>query len=206
MTSDTPTIAEAPAAAPATEGIEPAPRRQRADARRNRDAVLAAARDAFAEHGPGASLDEVARRAGVGIGTVYRNFPTRQALLEAVFRDNLEALRTQGEELLRSPSPAEALTTFLRSQLEHSASCRGLAASTMITMLDRGEGERSYCEELQAVGAALLARAQQAGDIRGDADIDDLVRMVNAIGLATEEAPEGADRLFALMMDGLRAP
>ena len=84
MTSDTPTLTEATPATPVAEGIEPAPRRQRADARRNRDAVLAAAHAAFAEHGPEASLDDVARRAGVGIGTVYRNFPTRQALLEAV--------------------------------------------------------------------------------------------------------------------------
>ena len=199
MTSDTPTIAET---APPTS--DAAPRRQRADARRNRDAVLAAAKSAFAEHGPDASLDEVARRAGVGIGTVYRNFPTRQALLEAVMGDRLEGLRRQGEELLRSSSPGAALTEFLRAQLEHSGDCRGLAASVMISALDRGEGEPTYCEALQQTGAALLARAQDAGEIRRDTDIDDLVRMVNAIGMATEESPERAGRLFALMMDGLR--
>jgi AcrR family transcriptional regulator len=204
VTSDTPTLTEATPATPVAEGIEPAPRRQRADARRNRDAVLAAAHAAFAEHGPEASLDDVARRAGVGIGTVYRNFPTRQALLEAVMGDRLEGLRRQGEELLRSSSPGAALTEFLRAQLEHSGDCRGLAASVMISALDRGEGEPTYCEALQQTGAALLARAQDAGEIRRDTDIDDLVRMVNAIGMATEESPERADRLFALMMDGLR--
>lgn len=183
----------------------PAPRRQRADARRNRDAVLTAAQAAFAEHGPDASLDEIARGAGVGIGTVYRHFPTRQALLEAVFRDRLDGLRAQGESLLASSSPGEALRIWLRAQLEHSSTCRGLAASVMITMLDQGDAEPSYCEQLRAAGAALLARAQEAGEIRPDADIDDLIRMVNAIGLATDEAPDGADRLFALMMDGLRS-
>jgi AcrR family transcriptional regulator len=192
VTSDTPTLTEAQ------------PRRRRADARRNREAVIAAAHAAFAEHGPDASLDEVARRAGVGIGTVYRNFPTRQALLEAVMGDRLEGLRRQGEDLLESASPGLALTEFLRAQLAHSGECRGLAASVMITALDRDEGEPTYCEQLQRVGAALLARAQDAGQIRRDAEFDDLVRMVNAIGLATEESPERAGRLFALMMDGLR--
>ena len=176
MTSDTPTLTEATPATPVAEGIEPAPRRQRADARRRRAQQL---------------------------------LPLPAESLEPVAHDRLEQGLTGGEVAVHGADPdagppGAALTEFLRAQLEHSGDCRGLAASVMISALDRGEGEPTYCEALQQTGAALLARAQDAGEIRRDTDIDDLVRMVNAIGMATEESPERADRLFALMMDGLR--
>ncbi|MDQ1534062.1 MAG: hypothetical protein QOF28_1823, partial [Actinomycetota bacterium] len=108
--------------------------------------------------------------------------------------------------LLESPEPGDALALWLREQMDQSSACRGLAAEAMIMMLD-DEGGRA-CEPLRAAGAKLLARAQQAGRARAAADIDDLLRLVNAIGLATEDAPDReaqADRLFALMMDGVRA-
>ena len=201
----------------------PAPRAERpkrADARRNSELVLEAAREVFAECGPDAALEEIARRAGVGIGTLYRHYPTRRALIEAVFRDKLESGRMQAEELLDhleryldDPSTTvltarDALEMWLRAQLHNSMLCRGLAASAVLTMLDDEEHPTPDCEAMRRSGAALLQRAQRDGEVRPDTDIDDLLRMVNAIGLATEDAPDAAasaDRLFDLMIAGVRA-
>jgi AcrR family transcriptional regulator len=183
-------------------------RRQRADARRNSERVLDAARAVFAEHGPEASLEEVARRAEVGIGTLYRHYPTRQALLAAVFHDDVESARARAEELLQSDAPLDAFTTWLHDQLEQAGACRGLAASVMITMLDEQPDFPSPCEAMREGGAALLARAQESGDVRADASIDDLLRLVSAIAIATEDAPNGhaqSERMFALLMDGVRS-
>ena len=185
-------------------------RPQRADARRNYDALVDAARDAFSEAGTSASLEDIARRAEGGIGTLYRHFPTRDALVEAVFRDTVEAACTQGRELLASDDPAGALTAWLRDQMRQSSACRGLAAEAMIMMLDeQGGGTPNACDALHDIGAQLLQRAQRAGAVRADTEIDDRLRLVNAIGLATEDAPDRqrqSDRLFDLMMEGLRAP
>ena len=187
---------------------ESPPRRPRADALRNAARVLESARTVFAEHGSEASLEEIARRAGVGIGTLYRHFPTRDALVEAVFRDTLDAATSRGEQLLASDDPAGALATWLREQMRQSSACRGLAAEAMIMMLDdQGCGASNACDALHGIGDKLLRRAQQSGGVRADTEIDDLLRLVNAIGLATEDAPdrEGqSDRLFDLMMQGLR--
>src|SRR5215216_6625186 len=103
----------------------------RADARRNRDRLIAAAREAFAERGAEASLDDIARRAGVGPGTLYRHFPTRLTLIEAVYRDGVEALCAEARDLMSSPSPGEALATWLRSVLSYAGEKRGLATALM---------------------------------------------------------------------------
>src|SRR5216683_1737407 len=143
------------------------PRPMRADAQRNYTRLLDAATAAFLEHGADdVSLEEIARRAGVGIGTLYRHFPTRQALLEAVYRDQVEALRARADELLSSCS----------------SMMRGAVTD-------------------------VLGRAQEAGAARADADPADLMRLVHAISLTTDWAPgdhEQADRLLALVLDGLR--
>src|SRR5947209_2599848 len=123
-----------------------AERPQRADARRNRERLLAAAELTFTERGPDASLEEVARRAGVGIGTLYRHFPTRRALVEAVLADQIDALQKQAEALLDSPTPGDAFATWLRAQMQGAMSCRGLAASAMITMLDDCNTTPPICE------------------------------------------------------------
>ena len=151
-------------------------------------------------------MEEIARDAGVGIGTLYRHFPTREDLVEAVFRDGIEQLQAQADELLASDAPGEALATWLRAQLTQAATCRGLAAEAMLAMLDAGPGEPTACEAMRRSGAELLARAQAAGDVRSGIDIDDLVRMVQAIGLAAEESadPDTANRLFDFMLDGVR--
>ncbi len=151
-------------------------------------------------------MEEIARGAGVGIGTLYRHFPTRDDLVEAVFHDRIDELQALAEELLASDVPGEALAVWLHAQLEQAATCRGLAAEAMLTMLaDRDEP--SACESMRRAGAALLARAQAAGQMRDGVDIDDLVRMVQAVTLAAEESddPDTAERLFGFVLDGIRA-
>src|SRR3954471_17676046 len=107
------------------------PRRMRADARDNRERVLRAARAAFAEDGPHASLNKIAQRAGVGAGTLYRHFPTLQALLVAIIGDDVEALCAKGRGLLTHPSPDEALHTWLRAMAVHATAMRGLVATQL---------------------------------------------------------------------------
>jgi AcrR family transcriptional regulator len=188
--------------------VEDAPaRRPRADAVRNRARIVDTAREVFAARGAEASLEEIARGAGVGIGTLYRHFPTRDDLVEAVFHDRVHELQALAEELLASGAPGTALATWLRAQLDQAATCRGLAAEAMLTMLaDRGEP--SACESMRRAGAALLARAQAAGEVREGVAIDDLVRMVQAVTLAAEESddPATAERLFGFVLDGVRTP
>lgn len=192
-----------------TERVEPAERPMRADARRNYERLLVTATAAFAEHGPDASLDDIARRAGVGIGTLYRHFPTRQALLEAVFRDQMEALSVQAESLLSAASPGEALASWLRSVLAYNVTQRGLKEALMHGAGSGGGSEvvSSAHTRMRAAGGALLARAQQAGAIRDDLDILDLLRLVYGIALASEKTPEPsarANRCLLVMIDGLR--
>jgi AcrR family transcriptional regulator len=194
----TPTLEDAP--------TESAPvRRPRADAVRNRSRIVETASEVFAVRGADASLEEIARGAGVGIGTLYRHFPTRDDLVEAVFHDRVAELEALAEELLASDAPGEALATWLHAQLDQAATCRGLAAEAMLTMLAHRDAP-SPCESMRQAGAALLARAQAAGDVRDGVEIDDLVRMVQAVTLAAEESddPETAERLFGFVLDGVR--
>ena len=180
---------------------------ERADARRNRERLLAAATAAFTAATEPVSLEAIARDAGVGIGTLYRHFPTRDVLVQTVMQDELDALEARAAALLSSDEPAEALAVWLREHLAAASVCRGLGASAMIKMLDH-EDEALPCESMRRAGAALVARAQEAGAVRADVDIDDLMRLVNAIGLATEDAPNGparAEHLLAVVIDGIRA-
>jgi AcrR family transcriptional regulator len=191
----------------------PAGRRpMRADARRNRDLILAAARAAFRERGPDASLEEIARNAGVGIGTLYRHFPTRNHLLDEMFRDSVDVMCAQSVERCECEPPEAAFIGWLHAALDHAMTYQALAASLMISELGAPpcpDGEQSACSRLRATAEDQVAAAKAAGIIRADVTADDIVRLVNAIALTTEDAADGdavAGRLFALMVDGLRAP
>ncbi|GAA3089117.1 TetR/AcrR family transcriptional regulator [Streptosporangium carneum] len=179
-------------------------RPMRADARRNYERLLAAAATAFAEQGTEASLEDVARAAGVGIGTLYRHFPTRRALLEAVLHDSMVTLDARARELLESGSPQEALLEWLRHLVVHTTAYRGLAATLMSSLRDPDSELYSSCETMRSNGARLLAAAQRAGAIRQDVTGADLMKLVNAIAWAAEHAEDDADRLLGLVMDGLR--
>jgi AcrR family transcriptional regulator len=192
--------------------VTPSGRPLRADARRNRDLIIASARAAFEERGPDASLEEIARGAGVGIGTLYRHFPTRHELLDTVFRDSVDVLCAEAAERAATAPPEEAFVAWLHAGLEHAMTYRSLAASLMITelgddpSLNRCE-KQSACSQMRSTAELQVAMAQDAGVIRRDVDADDIVRMINGIALTTEDAVDRtavAERLFALMVDGLR--
>ena len=179
----------------------------RADAQRNYQRLLSAAVATFAEHGADdVSLEEIARRAGVGIGTLYRHFPTRQALLEAVYRDQVEALRARADELLESDSPGEAVALWLRALMAFSSTKHSLT-SALLTTLGKDSELLSSCGKVIYDGAdAVLDRAKEAGFVRPDADARDVIRLVHAVNLASQHAPSDPgqrDRLLGLILDGL---
>lgn len=179
----------------------------RADARRNYGQLVEQARIAFAESGVDASLDEIARRAGVASGTLYRHFPTRLDLIEAVLAGQIAELAGLGRGLLTTGDEFDALSAWLRAVLMHALTYRGLAAAVMNSALDRENGlVPAWHAELFEVGAALLARARQSGVVVADADEADVLKMVGAIAWAAQDAPDSsaqADRLLALLMNGL---
>ncbi len=175
-------------------------RPQRADARRNFDALLAAARDAFATKGVDASLEEIARQAGVGIGTLYRNFPTRQDLVKAVYLGEIEELCIAAEDVADLP-PWEALTTWLRRFVEYAATKRAIHES-----LNRdADIFRDARAAMYEAGTPLLDRAQEAGEARKDLSFDDLLRMVSGLTGAGFVDQEQRDRVTAIALDGVRA-
>ncbi|WP_214404841.1 TetR/AcrR family transcriptional regulator [Pseudonocardia lacus] len=184
-------------------------RPRRADARRNYERLLEQARAAFTESGVDASLDEIARRAGVASGTLYRHFPTRLDLVEAVLAERIGELVDLGRGLLDADDAFVAVSTWLRAALAHALTYRGLAAATMSAALDGGGGgaAAAWHAELFEVGSALLVRARHAGVIDGAADDADVLKMVGAIAWAVQDAPEPsmrAERLLAVVVNGLR--
>jgi AcrR family transcriptional regulator len=180
----------------------------RADARRNYERLLTAAAAAFAEHGADdASLEEIARRAGVGIGTLYRHFPTRAALLEAVYRDQVDAVRVRAEELLASESPGEALADWLRVLVAFSSTKRSLTSALLASFGKESELLSSCSAVICGAAETLLARAQEEGTVRADADARDLIRLVHAVNIAAQPAgadPGQSERLLGFILDGLR--
>ncbi|MGW0807795.1 TetR/AcrR family transcriptional regulator [Nonomuraea sp. NPDC002799] len=180
-------------------------RPRRADARRNYDRILAAATAAIAEYGAEASLEEIARDAGVGSATLHRHFPSRRRLLEAVFHGKVEALCAAADELATGPDPGQALATWVRAVVTHAASNRGLAASLMRGSGDPALGATCHTMIVNA-GQGLLTRAREAGAVRPGISIVELLTLVNAISLATEHEPDGAaqaDRLLDIVLDGV---
>jgi AcrR family transcriptional regulator len=180
----------------------PHQRHQRADARANHEKLVAAARALFAEKGTSAPLEEVAERAGLGIGTLYRHFPTRQALLEAVYVDEVEAMARAAAELEELP-PWDALSQWLHQYLGFAATKRALNEALMET--DPTSNVLLTCRTaITGAGTALVERAQSAGVVRSDTNFMDIVRMVGGIAMVPTEDPEQKNRLLELALDGLR--
>jgi AcrR family transcriptional regulator len=180
-----------------------AERPKRADARRNYDKLVTTAREVFAEQGSAATLEEISRRAGVGIGTLYRHFPTRENLVEAAYLDGVEEIcaavaRHDGED------PWDALKGWLLELVGFAATKRVLA-DEMFAYLDRGAPVFKNCSgAIYDAAEPLLKRAQAAGEVRDDVDITDVTKMVSGIaGLRTVERPQ-VERLVAIALDGLR--
>ncbi|MER5426751.1 TetR/AcrR family transcriptional regulator [Streptosporangium roseum] len=190
------------AATPAT--TDPA---MRADARRNRERVLTAARTVFSEQGTDASLRDVARRAEVGIGTLYRHFPTREALLEALVGHGFDRLNSTARELLTAASPADALVSWLRDFAAGTTTYHGLPASVMAAVQDEGSRLHASCAAMRTAGARLLARAQEAGSVRPDVTVEELLTLAAAIAWASEQSrgrTDLTDRLLSLTVQGIQ--
>ncbi len=182
-------------------------RKPRADSLRNRDLLLTAAKAAFTQTSADAPLEDIARRAGVGIGTLYRHFPTREALIAAVYAREVEQLSASADALLAERSAGEALEAWLNLLIDYMATKRVVAPALRA---DPGEGSRVYASS----GAAILPTlerltkaAHAAGDIRADIGFDDILRMMSGLSVGYEQPgwDAGARRLLGVMMAGLRA-
>lgn len=180
------------------------PAGMRADARRSRAKLLQAAAEAFAEHGADAPLEDIARRAGVGIGTLYRHFPARLDLQSAVFLSQVKGICAQADDLLRTSPAEQALAAWIRLLTGYMVTKRGLSRA-LIDTLGRDSELISGCSlAMRETMDRLLKHAQEAGNVRTDVTALDVLRLVHGIAVATERAPGDAGRLLSLMLDGLR--
>jgi len=182
-------------------------RKPRADALRNRERVLEAAKAVFSAGGPDASLEAVAREAGVGIGTLYRHFPTREALYEAVYRREVEQLSELAEELKDEAAPVEALRRWLRSNVEFVATKKGMATALALAAGPPPSELTAFSfDRLTKAIGMLLQRAVAAGEIRADITPEDLLRTLVGMCLLHDQPGWQASvvRMLDVLVDGLR--
>ncbi len=181
-------------------------RKPRADAVRNRERVLEAAKTVFNAGGPEASLEAVAKRAGVGIGTLYRHFPTREDLFEAVYRREVEQLGELAEQLKNVKDPVDALRRWLRSNVEFVATKKGMSAALALTFQSSSELAAFSMDRLTKAIGSLLDRAVGAGQMRGDISPQDLLRAL--VGMCYMHDQPGWQssvlRMLDVFVDGLR--
>ena len=178
----------------------------RKDARRNREKLLAAAVELFAERGTEGSLEEVAKRADVGIGTLYRHFPTRDALVEAAYRNEVTQLRAAADELLAELPPDRALEAWMRRFVDYGSAKRGMRDALQSIA---GGGADLFAEtrgQVTEAVAVLLRAGAEAGTLRADVEPEDVLRAMGAIWLVAEgdDFAEDAMRILRLVLDGLR--
>jgi AcrR family transcriptional regulator len=181
-------------------------RRPRADALRNHERVLEAAKAVFSAGGPEASLEAVARRAGVGIGTLYRHFPTREAVFEAVYRREVEQLADLAEQLTATAAPTEALRRWLRANVEFVATKKGMSTALALAWNKSSELSAYSFDRLTKAVGALLDRAVAAGEIRADVSPEDLLRALVGMCYFHDQPGWQANvlRLVDVLVDGLR--
>jgi len=186
--------------------LTPRPAEQlRADARQNRVRLLTAATAAFAERGADAPLEDIARRAGVGIGTLYRHFPTRLDLQAAVFRSQVEAVCGEADALLADPTPEQALAGWLHALAAYLVSKRGLSRALIDGLGMDSELMKSCSLTLRDATDRLMNHAKEVGVVRQDVEAMDVMRLVHGVVVSVEKAPDQLDRLLGFMLDGLRA-
>lgn len=180
----------------------------RADAKRNYEQLLAAADSEFSEHGASASLEDIAKRAGVGIGTLYRHFPTREDLIARVLMEGNTAIVARAQDLASSTLPAAALYQWLRALVTHVTRYRGLVPAVASSFVSEDGTQLCVtCDAIKAAGDALLKRAQDAGEIRRDAEMREVILTAHSAAWIAEQTkdPTAVDRLLGILFDGLRA-
>lgn len=182
----------------------PTSRPTRADAARNYDRLVTAAREAFAEHGTDTSLEEIARRAGVGIGTLYRRFPTRTALLEAVYVDEIQSVCDRAYDFSEQLEPFDALAAWLRSFVGYGISKKTLAGELTEALGKDSEFFKTCKLNVRDAGELLFDNARKAGVIRPELDLMDVLRLVGGITMGRDTDPDQARRLLDIVLAGLR--
>jgi AcrR family transcriptional regulator len=190
---------------PATKSSPRPAEELRADARQNHARLLAAASEAFAERGADAPLEDIARRAGVGIGTLYRHFPTRLDLQAAAFRNQVVVLCGEAIELLDRAQPERAFFTWMQILSGYFMRKRGLSKAVVTALGRDSELVESCWTKMRDITERTLTLAQQAGLVRPDVTAVDVMRLTHGVVAATEQDPDQAPRMLAIMMDGLRA-
>ncbi|MGZ4556776.1 MAG: TetR/AcrR family transcriptional regulator [Mycobacteriaceae bacterium] len=187
-----------------TKAVQDAPRPLRRDAERNRQQILDVAGAVFAEHGLDASFDEIARRAGVGVGTVYRRFPDREDLVEALFERRLGDVVTMAEDAARQPVAWDALCSFLEGSMQMQVADQALKQ----VLVDSGHGRERLArmrERLTPAVASLMERAKAEGSLRRDVEVTDVAAITTMLSSATTVGePALWQRYLVLMLDGLR--
>jgi AcrR family transcriptional regulator len=179
-------------------------RPKRADARRNYEKVLAAAREAFAEGGESTSLEGIARRAGVGIGTLYRHFPNRQALLEALYVGEVEEVCRSAEQFADA-EPWAALEGWFERLIAYIGTKQALAHE-LLNYLDKDAALFQVCRtSMWDAGEPLLTRAQEAGVVRPDVSIAEVIQMVVGIAKIPTSDPKQTEHMVRIALDGLRS-
>jgi AcrR family transcriptional regulator len=180
----------------------------RRDARENRDRILAAARTAFAEHGIDAGVEEIASRAGVGMGTLYRRFPTKDALIDAVFEEHLDRVAAAAEHALAAPDPWDGLLGYLTHVVGLQAADRGLSEILGAHLRTEQLLKRARTR-IRPLVEQLIVRAQEDGGLRGDVVYEDISVLLWTTGRVVDATrdvePEFWQRYLALTVDGLRA-
>ncbi|MGA5298928.1 TetR/AcrR family transcriptional regulator [Nucisporomicrobium flavum] len=178
----------------------------RADARRNRDRLLEVAVRALAADGPGVALETIARQAGVGIGTLYRHFPTREALVEAAYRSELDRLCASAPELLRTHEPDVALRAWMDHFVDYMTAKRGMSEALRMVIASGGDPYAHSRERLFEAVTTLTAAGARAGTLRDDVPAIDVLTGLSGVTLAagTPERRDQAGRLLDLLLEGLR--
>jgi AcrR family transcriptional regulator len=188
---------------PVTPAADGAPK-LRADAARNRAKLVSTARDVFTSEGGQASLEQIAKAAGVGIGTLYRHFPTRLDLLEAVYRDEVDVLRETAEKVTPNHTPLEALALWLEAFVDYAATKRHIFTE-LVEAVGRESDLMTHSRAVIYDNAeALVAAAQEAGEIRTDVTSADVLRLVGGCTMMPNFDREQTRRILAVVMDGLR--
>ena len=188
----------------------PASKPLRVDAQRNYDKLVLAAREAFRERGSDASLDDIAKRAGVGPGTLYRHFPTRDALIDAMMRDWSERINADSEEIAATDLPArEALTTWFAKFVENVGIYQGAAAKVMSAMDDPSSPIYRKCQVLVAANEKVLARARELDALRDGVEAREVMRIVSGVATVVDQSGLTADQaepMLAIVLDGILRP
>lgn len=180
-------------------------RPQRADARRNRELLVAAARDAFAAQGTGASMDAIAKRAGVGVGTMYRHFPNRLDLVEAVYQSDVEELWATAQRVVAELEPGQAVSAFFDAFMRYAQTKQALLAELQQAFEKKPDFRSQARELIESSFNLVIDNARDAGAIRPDVEGSDVMQLVSPICTNGSIPPERTERLLGMILDGMRA-